>query len=241
MNLELTLENVDLYDSHFPMTWFGFSALREGRLPLWNPWQFAGEPFLAAYYAGLFYPLNAIYLFTSVPLGIEISGVLHMLLGAGGIAALARRLRLDWPGALLAAVTFVWSGWFVFSTNQPRILSAMAWMPWTCWLVDRALAGERRAGFALALGIGAQLLIGDAEHVLHGWLAASLLAALRLGQLAARGDGRDALARGALCAGCLAGGRRAGRLPASADRRAGRAERAQRRPASTCATRSRRG
>ena len=188
------------------MTWFGFGALREGRLPLWNPWQFAGEPFLAAYYGGLFYPLNAIYLVTSVPLGIEISGVLHMLLGAGGMAALARRLRIDWPGALLAAVSFVWSGWFVFSTNQPRILSAIAWMPWTCWVVDRVLAGERRAQFALALGVAVQLLIGDAEHVLHGWLAGALLAALRLGELAARGAWRDALTRGALCAaGLLAG------------------------------------
>jgi len=129
VDLALMLDNIDLYDSHYPMTWFGFGALREGRLPLWNPWQFAGEPFLAAYYGGLFYPLNAIYLVTSVPLGIEISGVLHMLLGAGGMAALARRLRIDWPGALLAAFTFVWSGWFVFSTNQPRILSAIAWMP----------------------------------------------------------------------------------------------------------------
>jgi len=33
------------------------------------------------------------------------------------------------------------------------------------------LAGERRAGFVFALGIAMQLLIGDAEHVLHGWLA----------------------------------------------------------------------
>jgi hypothetical protein len=206
VNLELTLDNIDLYDSHYPMTWFGFGALREGRLPLWNPWQFAGEPFLAAYYAGLFYPLNAIYLVTSVPLGIEISGAAHMLLGAGGMAALARRLRFDWPGALLAGLTFVWSGWFVFSTNQPRILSAMAWMPWTCWLLDRVLAGERRAGFAFAVAIAAQLLIGDAEHVLHGWLAGALLAALRLGELAARGAWRAALTRGALCAaGLLAG------------------------------------
>ena len=206
VSLELTLDNIDLYDSHYPMTWFGFGALREGRLPLWNPWQFAGEPFLAAYYAGLFYPPNAIYLLTRVPLGIEISGVLHMLLGACGMAALARRLRIDWPGALVAAFTFVWSGWFVFSTNQPRILSAIAWMPWTCWLVDRVLAGERCAGLFFALGAAIQLLIGDAEHVLHGWLAGALLAALRLSELMARGAWRDALSRGALCAGGLLAG-----------------------------------
>ena len=204
MNLELTLENVDLFASHYPMTWFGFSALREGRLPLWNPWQFAGEPFLAAYYGGLFYPLNAIYLVTSVPLGMEISGVLHMLLAAGGMAALARRLRFDWPGALVAAFTFAWSGWFVFSTNQPRILAAIAWLPWTVWLVDRVFAGERHAGLALALVVAAQLLIGDGEHVLHGLLAGALCAVLRLGELAARGAWRDACVRGALCAGALA-------------------------------------
>jgi hypothetical protein len=35
VNLELTLDNIDLYDSHYPMTWFGFGAAR-GRLR-WNP------------------------------------------------------------------------------------------------------------------------------------------------------------------------------------------------------------
>ena len=206
VNLDLTLENIDLYDSHYPMTWFGFRALREGRLPLWNPWQFVGEPFFAAYYAGLFYPLNAIYLLTSVPLGMELSGVLHMALAAGGLAALARRLRIDWPGALVAAFTFAWSGWFVFSTNQPRILAAIAWLPWTLWLLDRVLAGERRAGLVFTLGIAAQLLIGDAEHVLHGMLAGALLVVLRLCGLAARGAWRDALARGALCVTGVAAG-----------------------------------
>ena len=91
---------------------------------------------------------------------------------------------------------FAWSGWFVFSTNQPRILAAIAWLPWTLWLVDRVFAGERRAALVLTLGVAAQLLIGDAEHVLHGMLAGALLAALRLGELAARGAWRDALARG---------------------------------------------
>ena len=204
VNLELTLENVDLFESHYPMTWFGWNALRQGRLPLWNPWQFVGEPFLAAYYGGLFYPLNAIYLVTSVPLGMELSGVLHMALAAGGMAALARRLRIDWPGALVAAVSFAWSGWFVFSTTQPRILAAIAWLPWTLWLVDRVFAGERRAALGLTLGVAAQLLIGDAEHVLHGMLAGALLAVLRVGELAARGAWRDALARAALCAGAVA-------------------------------------
>jgi hypothetical protein len=206
VELALTLHNIDLYDSHYPMTWFGFSALREGRLPLWNPWQFVGEPYLAAYYGGLFYPLNAVYLVTSVPLGIEISGVLHMLLGACGMTALARRLRIEWPGAVVAALTFVWSGWFVFSTNQPRILSAIAWMPWTGWLVDRVLSAERRAGLVLALGVAMQLLIGDAEHVLHGWLVGALLAVLRLCEMMARGAWRDAISRAGLCAGALLAG-----------------------------------
>jgi len=201
VNLELTLENVDLYDSHYPMTWFGFQALREGRLPLWNPWQFVGEPHLAAYYGGLFYPLNALYLFVSVPLGIELSGILHMALAAAGMAAFARRLRIDWPGALVAAVTFAWSGWFVFSTNQPRILAAIAWLPWTVWLVDRVFARERGAALWLALALAAQLLIGDAEHVLHGMLVAALWGLLRTLALAARGSAREALVGVASCVG----------------------------------------
>jgi hypothetical protein len=199
VELELTLENLDLYHSTYPTLTYGFGALREGRIPLWNPWQFFGTPFLALYYAGLFYPPNAIYLVTSVPLGIEISGGLHMLLGAAGMAALARRLRISWPGALVAALTFVWSGWFVLSTNHPRVLAVVAWMPCTVWLLERVLARERGAVALLALGSAAQLLIGDSEHVMHNWLVGALWVLLRIAGAAAS-DRRDAIVRGACCA-----------------------------------------
>ena len=218
VNLELTLENVDLYDSHYPMTGFGFGALREGRLPLWNPWQFVGEPFLAAYYGGLFYPLNAIYLVTSVPLGMELSGVLHMALAAGGMAALARRLRIDWPGALVAAFSFAWSGWFVFSTNQPRILAAIAWLPWTLWLVDRVFAGERRAG--ARPHARRRRAAADRRRRARAARHAGRRAARRAAVGRARGARR--LARRARARGAVRGGRRrrgaAHRLPAAPDR-----------------------
>jgi hypothetical protein len=107
-----------------------------------------------------------------------------------------------WPGALLAGSLVCRAGSY-FDQQRASLRDR------GCrggWLVDRVLAGERRAGFAFAVGVAAQLLIGDAEHVLHGWLAAALLAGLRLGELAARGGWRDALARGALCAGGLLAG-----------------------------------
>lgn len=175
----IDLRNIDLYTAHYPMTRYGFEALAAGRLPLWNPFALCGQPFLATYYTGLFYPANALYLVLPVEVGTEVSVVLHMLLAGAGTFALARRLGAGSLGALCGGLTYMWSGWLVTMTNQPTGLAAESWMPITLLLVDRVLEGRPRAGPWLALGVGVQLLIGAAEIFSHVLGAVAVLVAIR--------------------------------------------------------------
>src|SRR5262245_1468891 len=63
VNPAIEITTVDLHIEVTPMNVFGFGALRHGHLPLWNPYQFCGEPFLAMAYVGLFYPGHWMNLF----------------------------------------------------------------------------------------------------------------------------------------------------------------------------------
>jgi hypothetical protein len=188
----LALKNVDLYNAHVPMMRYGFESLRAGRLPLWNPHQFCGEPFLAVYYPGIFYPLNLVYLLLPVEWATELSILFHMLLAGAGMWWLARRLGIDELGALCAALTFMWSGRLVHMTDLPAGLCAASWMPLSVVLVDRVLRHERRAMPWLTVAITAQLLVGAVEFVWHTTQVCALFVLLRL--VAERPEGRAALA-----------------------------------------------
>src|SRR5207249_3725742 len=78
VNPAIEIGPVDLYIEHIPTAEYGFAALRGGRIPLWNPYQFCGEPFVAVSYTALFYPPHLITLFVDVLKSVEILSVLHM-------------------------------------------------------------------------------------------------------------------------------------------------------------------
>jgi hypothetical protein len=182
----VNIANADIFVGQAPMTRYAFSSLLEGRLPLWNPYQFCGAPFLAVTYVGLFYPLNWLHLWVDPAVGFELSFVLHMLLGALGMWALCRRLGMHDLAGLTAALTWIWSGFVIHWANQPQLFAALAWTPWTLWWTEGALRGSRRAAVGLAVCIAFQLLNGAMEILLHALYLAGLYTAFRVGALGRR-------------------------------------------------------
>jgi hypothetical protein len=68
-----SLVNFDLHSEFFPRHSFAAATLRAGELPLWDPHQIAGLPFLATYQGGVLYPPNLLY--ALFPIGVAM-GVL---------------------------------------------------------------------------------------------------------------------------------------------------------------------
>lgn len=59
----------DLTDHFLPFSLFQRSELLAGRLPLWNPYTYAGHPFLADVQAAVFLPAEQSVLAAHPPLG----------------------------------------------------------------------------------------------------------------------------------------------------------------------------
>ena len=57
----------DLVLENYPWKKFILESLRAGEIPLWNPYQFAGEPFLAAGQSSALYPFSIIYYLIPLP------------------------------------------------------------------------------------------------------------------------------------------------------------------------------
>ncbi len=194
-NPTIELGNVDLYIEVTPMNTYAFEALRHGHLPLWNPYQFCGEPFLAMAYVGLFYPLRLINLFFDVLTSFEISVVTHMFFGALSMFFLARHFGIKSLGAFCAAVTFVWSGWLIHNNTLPGVFEGMTWMPMTVLLLDLVLLGRRSSWLWLTLALTSELLLGVPEILVHTLYVTGVFAACRLVQMTWNGAGGIAVRR----------------------------------------------
>src|SRR4051812_7883161 len=75
----------------YPYRDFVASALREGRIPFWNPYLFAGAPLLANPQAAVLYPLHWPLIWLPVTKQVYWSAAIHTwLLGMGGYCLLQR-------------------------------------------------------------------------------------------------------------------------------------------------------
>lgn len=158
--------------------------LQAGRVPVWNPYLFAGVPLLANSQVGLFYPLNWPFwlLFPALPASmaaaIHWSVVLHVAIAATTLYAVLRRMGLSaWPAAL-GGLIYGGSGFVGVHVEHLNQLQALAWLPllflprWTGY--PRSLARGLPPRFSLPrpASIAAMAMILLAGHTQMAFIAA---------------------------------------------------------------------
>ena len=159
------LANVDFFTYTQPVLSDAAASIREGRIPLWNPYQSAGHPTLAGLPAGVLYPLNAPFLFLRSALAIEVVVVLHLILAAVFVYLYARSIPIRPEAALASALAFAFSGYVVSRAGWflPAV-SACVWLPLAFLAIDRIMDAPRPA-----LGWVCGLALAVAMPVLAGW------------------------------------------------------------------------
>ena len=165
----------DYFSYYRPNAEYAFTRLGNGDVPLWNPNQGLGGPFLATLQTGVLYPPNWLHLalppqpafvwlaFAHVALAAALAGALARSLGAGTVGGVA-------AGLLYATSLQLWS-----SVWTPPTLYTAAWAPGVLLAVERAVArpGAGRAA-ALAAALGLQILVGWPYAVVMTVLAATI-------------------------------------------------------------------
>ncbi len=174
----------DLFTYFYPYRDFAAAALREGRLPLWNPYLFMGAPFLANSQVGFFYPPNLALSWLDVTRAVNLSIVAHVWIAAMGAYAFARgRLDVSIRAAWLGGVSFGLGGYLGAQVEHFNQLQALAWLPWLWLAYDRAVdtPGSRarsiRASLLVGFLVGLMLLAGHAQSVFIALAGLSVYAA----------------------------------------------------------------
>src|SRR5689334_7104132 len=171
--------NYDHFEYLLPALTYGARALRHGTLPLWNPYQLCGTPYLAAQQHGILYPPHWLAVLLPVPDALRLLWFVHYATAMGGAYWCARVFGVARAASLLAGVGYAFSGtlWAKGAVGMESLLVSATWMPWLLGLTRAILVAERRPSLAVvALGAVAALVIVGG-HPFHVVAAAELCGA----------------------------------------------------------------
>jgi len=168
---------------------YAVEAVRSLRIPLWNPLNYCGTPFVAANHTSVFYPLRLLdYLFPGP--GVIAWGQLAKawLAGVGAYLCLRRVLGVLPLAAAFGAALWPNVGFLVLWAGF-TISQVGAHLPWMLLAADGTLRRPRSAWpVGLACATAVLLVSGHAAVAVHVLLGTGLFALFRLGSLVAARD-----------------------------------------------------
>ncbi|HOQ28779.1 MAG TPA: YfhO family protein [Armatimonadota bacterium] len=162
---------------YLPWRHFARESLHAGYLPLWNPHQFCGTPFVANYQSALFYPFNLLFWVLPVVHAFGVSAILHLFLAGAFVYLYLRGRGVDRGPALLGGITFELSGFVVAWLELPTAVNVAVWLPLAFHLYERSRAGAGALrGLATTIPLAMILLAGHPQFAFYALLGFALYA-----------------------------------------------------------------
>jgi len=154
----------------YPLAQYHRDCFWRGELPLWNPLNNVGLPFLAQWNTLTLYPGSLVYLLFPLPWSLNLFCLLHLWWAGVGMYWLAERWTGNRAAAAVAGVAFAFNGLTLNALMWPNNIAALGWMPWVIGSVEQGWAKGGRA-LALSALVGTmQMLTGAPEIILFTWL-----------------------------------------------------------------------
>ncbi|MCH2171421.1 hypothetical protein MK489_11605 [Myxococcota bacterium] len=162
-------ESRDMELLYFPMASYLSDELDEGRLPLWNPYQFAGGPYLAQHQPAVLYPLNLISLWLQSPArALKTQAILHLAIVGCFTWLFLGQLGLAAPARLAGALVYMFSDDLVRSLYLSNVMATSVWLPAMLWATHGLVTRPRLFWcLALALTTSAAFLGGYAQGFVY--------------------------------------------------------------------------
>lgn len=186
--------NLDVYHLYIPFYSFTAQNLSQLRIPLWNPYQMCGTPYLAVLQGAVFYPPVMLFKVFSPARAYSIYWMAHAIMGGIFLMVLCRHLKLSWIASWAAAFVFMFCSNTVSKLFGPAFLANSVYLPLMFVFVLKIFeTGRARWAVALAMAALASLLAGWIQALVYGLYALGVfVAAFVIRSLVNKGGG-DAL------------------------------------------------
>jgi hypothetical protein len=154
----------------YPLAAWFRSSILTGEIPLWNPLNYCGLPFLAQWNTMVLYPPNWLTLLLPLSWSVSLLCVLHLYAGGLGMYFLAASWTRNFHAAAFAGVAYAFNGLMQNCLMWPNNIAALGCLPWVLLTVS---SGWRKGGGWLSAAVlagGLQMLSGAPEIILLTWL-----------------------------------------------------------------------
>ncbi|MDP2167151.1 MAG: YfhO family protein [Thermodesulfovibrionales bacterium] len=162
----------DAYAQNYPLKHLYGESLKNLQLPLWNPYEFAGLPFVGAMQTGALYPLN-ILLYGILPIhyAFNASLLLHFAMAGFFTFLYLRLLGIGRLPAFFGGAVFAFSGFIASHKPHTAILNASVYLPLIIYFFEQL---KREPGLkymaGLSLSIAVQLLAGNFQMCIYTYI-----------------------------------------------------------------------
>lgn len=155
----------DSKNQFYPMFRFLAEAFQRNEIPLWNPYQFSGNPTAADPQSLLFTPTLGLFAWLDPHASLTAFDLLvfgHLAAGGFGVIALARRRGWAPAAAVLTALIYVFGGSASARLQHTGMIISYGWFPLAFWSLESMLArNDWRRGVLFGLCAGVMALGRD--------------------------------------------------------------------------------
>lgn len=137
----------DVIKELLPWKKFAVESLKSLSIPFWNPNNFSGNPLMANFQSGVFYPGNFIFLFINFNTAWTLYIFLTPVLSIYFMYLFLRRLKLGFTSAIFGGVTFAFSLYMTVWIEYGNIGHTLLWLPLALFFTDRILAKVNRINY----------------------------------------------------------------------------------------------
>lgn len=103
--------------------------IKQGQLPLWNPYSFSGTPLLANFQSAPFYPLNVLFFILPFPIAWGIGVMLQPFLAGIFLYVYLRYFVVNRYAAVMGAIIFAFSGFSIAWMEWNTVIHTILWLP----------------------------------------------------------------------------------------------------------------
>lgn len=133
----------DIFRQTFPFKTLAADMYKKIQLPLWNPYNGAGMPFLATANIGLLDPFNILYLLFPYDLAWSFYLIMQAFLIASFTYMYSRKIGLNIIPSLFASISFLFSGFVITKLFLGIFGLAIALLPLLLYLIESYIQNSR--------------------------------------------------------------------------------------------------
>ena len=134
---------------------------RHGNLPLWNQFIWSGDPLLAGFNAGVFFPTSWLYAFLPATWAWGMSQTFPYFLASFGFYLLMREIKISDFTSRITALAFAYAGVMIGQGVHLDMIIGISLAPWMLLCVSRIIdsGGHSRLRYAVYLAICYSLVV----------------------------------------------------------------------------------